>query len=92
MNGPLSSILGLQVLILASSLPEAVSATTKCEIHTRPCIDARTGTPRVCITTICRDNGEIITIDTIVLHEGSTPQTGKPKLPRSTVVPELKAR
>ncbi len=64
------------------------SAALKCEMRTKPCIDGRTGEPRVCITTICHDDGEIVSIDTIVLKEGDGSKPEKPKLPRDTARPE----
>lgn len=66
------------------------SAAVKCEIHTRTCIDGRTGQARVCITTICRNDDEIVSIDTIVLKDGDSesPQHVKPKLPKSSIMRE----
>jgi len=87
--------LGIAVLLILGAAIEVTGtalAATKCEIHTKPCIDGRTGQPRVCITTICRDGEDTISIDTIVLHEGSEPSLARPKSPRSTLQPELKVK
>jgi hypothetical protein len=70
----------------------SAQAETKCEIHTKSCIDGRTGYVRVCISTICRNESEIISIDTIVLNEGNGAQPAKPKLPRGPALSKEKAK
>jgi hypothetical protein len=73
----------LVVALLSAATP--AGAATRCETVTRACIDARNGTARVCVTTICKDDkGDIVSVDTIVLKDdgGVSPPPVKPRLPK----------
>jgi hypothetical protein len=66
-RGTIASALGIGVL-MASLSP---AAAVKCETHTHTCTDVRTGEPRVCVTTMCKnEEGEVVSINTIVVREG----------------------
>lgn len=73
------------LLIIAPSIPAI--AETRCEVKTHICTDVKSG-PRTCQTTICKnEKGEVQSIDTIVLKDGTV--KGNPRSPQSkTQLPE----
>jgi hypothetical protein len=61
-----------------------------CTSTSKLCIDARTGEPRICVTTTCYDkDGKEISSTTVVTKQGDTgAATGpKPKVPNVGVAP-----
>ncbi|MFN4140319.1 hypothetical protein [Aestuariivirga sp.] len=86
------STAGLLGALLLSSLQVPSWAAAKCEMHTKTCVDGRTGQARVCITTICRKDGEIVSIDTIVLLEGESSPPPKLKTPGISGLPKAPVR
>jgi hypothetical protein len=56
------------------------AAAETCEVTTSTCLDTRTGLPRVCMTTTCKNElGEVTSTNTIILR--GTKDTGEGKRP-----------